>query len=454
MKKLIMGMTIFSVFLLIGCQNASNPDAQENSSAQTESDSILETESNINSNVGTESETEFETESETTTEVDTSVEDETETGANHTHTYVETIKNATCETDGTITYTCDCGDYYTETIKSTGHVWGEYVFDDNATYTADATKTATCEICQKKDTKVVSGTKLDYTYENLDIIMFATADTHIRNSPSSDGKKLGKVYEGQQLIVTGQCKQTKWYRIEYNGQVAYINNKYCKTELEYRGYWERYSTDATPLYEQPNTNSKIIEERAAFKSLLLYPSEYDGWYMQKTKSTPDGGKTWIEHISYIQKENFLTWKEAKAILNEGIDEDVYGCLSCVSDPIEKAYVLINVYSAYEFDSCCVHIQRQHHIVPTEVGDACSHERYVAEQRWYNEVNPIYAYYNDDGTIEISEHTIFTITMTEEEYNDSLYKDTINLFDSYDDYSKAFDQYVVDAVYAVLNSYTK
>lgn len=40
----------------------------------------------------------------------------------HTHSYSSSVtKQATCDTNGIITYTCSCGDSYTEAIKATGH---------------------------------------------------------------------------------------------------------------------------------------------------------------------------------------------------------------------------------------------------------------------------------------------------------------------------------------------
>ena len=40
----------------------------------------------------------------------------------HTHTYTSKItKASTCTTDGVMTYSCSCGESYTETIKATGH---------------------------------------------------------------------------------------------------------------------------------------------------------------------------------------------------------------------------------------------------------------------------------------------------------------------------------------------
>ena len=49
----------------------------------------------------------------------------TEKPASHTHSYTSKVtKAATCTAAGTKTYTCSCGDSYTETIKATGHKWG------------------------------------------------------------------------------------------------------------------------------------------------------------------------------------------------------------------------------------------------------------------------------------------------------------------------------------------
>ena len=46
--------------------------------------------------------------------------------ATHTHSYTSKVtKAATCTTVGTKTYTCSCGDSYTETIKATGHKFGK-----------------------------------------------------------------------------------------------------------------------------------------------------------------------------------------------------------------------------------------------------------------------------------------------------------------------------------------
>ena len=122
---------------------------------------------------------------------------------NHTHVYSESITTeVTCETDGVKTFTCECGDSYTEAITATGHnyeevadsaipatcdtdgketdtkcslcesfaegavisasghSYGEYVYNNDATTSADGTETATCSVCGGKTSRTKAGTKL------------------------------------------------------------------------------------------------------------------------------------------------------------------------------------------------------------------------------------------------------------------------------------------------------
>lgn len=56
---------------------------------------------------------------------------ETEISREHEHNYTEEITvEATCETDGEATYTCECGDTYTEPIKYTAICIQSYLNDE------------------------------------------------------------------------------------------------------------------------------------------------------------------------------------------------------------------------------------------------------------------------------------------------------------------------------------
>lgn len=142
------------------------------------------------------------------TEVQQTETQETE----HTHSYVEEITTeATCEVDGVKMFTCECGDSYTEVITATGHnyeevadsavtatcakdgkevdtkcticgnviegeaipslahSYGEYVYNNDATTSADGTETATCSVCGGTTTRAKAGTMIveypEFPYE-------------------------------------------------------------------------------------------------------------------------------------------------------------------------------------------------------------------------------------------------------------------------------------------------
>ena len=73
----------------------------------------------------------------------------------HTHSYDKTTVDATCTETGLITYTCECGDSYTEDIPATGHSYDKTTVD--ATCTETGLITYTCE-CGSSYTEVIKAT--------------------------------------------------------------------------------------------------------------------------------------------------------------------------------------------------------------------------------------------------------------------------------------------------------
>lgn len=156
---------------------------------------------------------------------------ETETVAEkteaHEHSYKEAVTTAaTCTEEGVKTYTCECGDTYTEAIPATGHSFTNYVYNEDATYEADGTETAKCDNCDETDTRTAEGTQLAYTYTDMDATKYAKSSVNVRNMPGTDGEKLGALSFNQEVKVTGQCNETGWYRIEYSGETAYVSDSY------------------------------------------------------------------------------------------------------------------------------------------------------------------------------------------------------------------------------------
>ena len=83
----------------------------------------------------------------------------------HTHSYAATVtKQPTCTAEGTRTYKCSCGDSYTEAIPATGHSYGTYTYNNDATEAADGTETAKCSVCGSTDTRTAAGTKIAHVH--------------------------------------------------------------------------------------------------------------------------------------------------------------------------------------------------------------------------------------------------------------------------------------------------
>ncbi|MBO5145873.1 MAG: SH3 domain-containing protein [Lachnospiraceae bacterium] len=149
------------------------------------------------------------------------------TEAPHEHTYTEAVTaEAACETDGVKTFSCECGDSYTEAIPATGHSFTNYVYNEDAAYTADGTETAKCDNCGETDTRTAEGTILTYTFHDMSAAKYAKSTVTVRNLPDTDGEKVGSLSMNQEVAVTGQCNETGWYRIELDGNTAYVSDSY------------------------------------------------------------------------------------------------------------------------------------------------------------------------------------------------------------------------------------
>ena len=69
-----------------------------------------------------------------------------------------------------------------------------------------------------------------YTINEMSRTMYAKSAVNVRNQPSTDGEKVGRLTQGQEVTVTGQCEETGWYQIELNGEKAFVSNSYIVAE--------------------------------------------------------------------------------------------------------------------------------------------------------------------------------------------------------------------------------
>lgn len=177
----------------------------------------------------------------------------------HTHAYTDAVTlESTCMAEGVKTFTCECGDSYTEVIPATGHQFVSYVSNNDATYLADGTETATC-VCGETDVRVAEGSKLNYTYADANKTMYAKSSVNVRSLPSTDGEKLGSLNLNDEVAVTGICNETGWYRFSLNGVEAYVSDSYLVNDrvVVQVAQAQPNTNTNTGTVANPNTNTSV-----------------------------------------------------------------------------------------------------------------------------------------------------------------------------------------------------
>ena len=166
MKKILIA-TLLGCLLLVGCGSNENEVTQENDVVESTSEVVEDT---------------------TTLESET-IED------------ISTMENETIEETSTM-------ENESETIEDTTTLESENV--EEPTPNEDVAPT--------------------YTFVDMNTTMYAKQSVNVRDIPSSDGNKLGGLKTNQEVVVSGQCNETSWYRLDYNGSVGYVSNNYLVSE--------------------------------------------------------------------------------------------------------------------------------------------------------------------------------------------------------------------------------
>ena len=125
------------------------PMATDTTEKVTTSKENIETTSKKQNVTSTEETTTAKKETETTSKKETTAEKTTEPETTvHTHNYSSKVtKQATCTEKGIKTFTCSCGNSYTEDIVKTEHTASDWIVTKEATCSASGTKVKNCITC-------------------------------------------------------------------------------------------------------------------------------------------------------------------------------------------------------------------------------------------------------------------------------------------------------------------
>lgn len=148
-----------------------------------------------------------------------------------------------------------------------------------------------------------------YSYTELNQVMYAQSTVNVRDLPEQTGGKVGSLSTNQEVTVTGQCNETGWYRISYNGGEGFVSNSYLGTEkvaVKSSSSGTASSGASTPAEstasvpeapaETPSAPEAPAEEsdpyagmtlEEASDSIALTPDVVYCWYCDATFSTKD-----------------------------------------------------------------------------------------------------------------------------------------------------------------------
>ena len=141
-----------------------------------------------------------------------------------------------------------------------------------------------------------------YTYTDMSATMYAQQTVNIRDLPDTNGNKIGSLSTNDEITISGQCNETSWYRFEYNGNVAYVSNKYVgenKVEVQQQATANNGSEQAQAP-STPASNSgdwKTLYSAGTWYDMgeFVFIIEYgNDWTMQHNWSDWEGKYPYVD----------------------------------------------------------------------------------------------------------------------------------------------------------------
>ena len=173
--------------------------------------------------------------------------------------------------------------------------------------------------------------------------VFAKSGLNVRLTPSKDGKILTLLKDGTKVKIKGLTVteepyfwESRWYQIEYNGQIGYVSTSYvvavCTTPAEKMTVQER-ATLGTALYYQADYLSSDFHRGASVMG-ASYSDEYDDTGYCRLK--PDGLT-----LDKLRKEyqKYFVPQASDNLAEYYIEKDgSLWCLTGYGDNVAVAYV--------------------------------------------------------------------------------------------------------------------
>ena len=237
------------------------------------------------------------------------------------HSFTNYVSNndATCTADGTKTAKCDNCDA-TDTVIDEGsmldHSFTNYVSNNDATCTADGTKTAQCDNCDATDTVTDEGTKLSHSFTNYvsnndascteDGTKTATCDRtdcNVTNTIADEGSAKGHNYvltdNGETYYEECTVCQNKIN--EKNLSFVYLdpNANWHSSNARFAVYFFNNSTNANVWVDMTDADGNGI-----YKAKVPYDKSYPNLIF--CRMNPNGTNGWTQNTQIWNQTSDLT----------------------------------------------------------------------------------------------------------------------------------------------------
>ena len=111
-----------------------------------------------------------------------------------------------------------------------------------------------------------------YSYATMEQVMYATNNVNVRSGPNKDFEKVGNLKLADEVVVTGKCNETGWYRIRYGAAEGYVSNDYLTSEKPAaampRQYYDTGDAELNALCDEilnDLVNASMTDREAAYK---------------------------------------------------------------------------------------------------------------------------------------------------------------------------------------------
>ena len=244
----------------------------------------------------------------------------------HTHSYTSKVtKPATCTENGVKTYTCECGDSYTETIPATGHISSDWIINKNAAINVKGSKHKECTVCKKvlETAEIPALPMINIQSANVSVSTNSYVFDNTAKKPSVTVKIGGKALKNGSDYTVSYLNNTKvgtaTVRItgkgDYTGTITRnftINpakQQIQKLETRYKGFFVDWAQkgSATGYEIQYATNSKFtgakkttITNNKTDKTTVSKLSANKTYYVRVRSYTNRNGKVYYGAWSYVK----------------------------------------------------------------------------------------------------------------------------------------------------------